>query len=314
MSASLWPPMQQSLAELLRAYPSEFNRDIARSIGCLCGRIQATRNLGRAVTVDIVPVAWWDTSQWRQTCNEWAFEGAHVHGSVLQRARAYFNYLRAFGDVFWQRIRLAAFLGFLVTEGGLALLARLWAAQTPEWLGAAAAANRAFNPMDYPRTYAVAAAREPHFIRVAVWMLFLGGASVFLLAQAESPDPLETQIVMAASVIVAVTGALMIFSRFTARVVLATDSVTVRALVGGAAMRRQDVLGVRKYQRGKGPPLIELVPRDPAAAPLRLPPVWNEDDTFRAWFDSLPALALPKAHEAGVPPRGVSSSASPGGS
>ena len=74
-----------------------------------------------------------------------------------------------------------------------------------------------------------------------------------------------------------VTGALMIFSRFTARVVLAADSVTVRALVGGAAMSRQDVLGVRNYPHGKGPRLIELVSRDPAAAPLRLRNIDGKD-------------------------------------
>jgi hypothetical protein len=61
-------------------------------------------------------------------------------------------------------------------------------------------------------------------------------------------------------------------------------------------MSRQDILGVRYYQRGKGPRLIELVPRDPAAASLRLPPVRYEDGPFRTWFSSLPALALPVAH------------------
>jgi hypothetical protein len=213
---------------------------------------------------------------------------------------AYFLYLRAFGDAFWQRIRLAALVTFLLIEGGLALLARLWAAQTAAWTGFETA-NRAFNPMEYPRTYAVAAAREPNFVRLAVWMLFLGGASTFLLAQAESPDPLETQIVMAGCVMVAITGALMIVSRFTARVVLDADGLAVRALVGGTAMKRQDILGVREYQRGKGPRLIELVSRHPAEGPLRLPPVWSEDAAFRAWFDSLQQLALPETHEARVP-------------
>ena len=90
----------------------------------------------------------------------------------------------------------------------------------------------------------------------------------------------------------------MILSRVTARVVLLADGVTVRGLVGGAAMGRQDILGVRNYPLGKGPRLIELVSRDPSTPPQRLPPVSNEDDAFRSWFDSLPALALPKAVEA----------------
>jgi hypothetical protein len=66
-------------------------------------------------------------------------------------------------------------------------------------------------------------------------------------------------------------------------------------------MKRQDILGVREYQRGNGPRLIELVCRHPEAAPLRLPPVRYEDGLFRVWFDSLPALALPGACDAGVP-------------
>jgi hypothetical protein len=35
--------------------------------------------------------------------------------------------------------------------------------------------------------------------------------------------------------------------------------------------------------------------------PLRVPPDWNEDGAFRAWFDSLQQLALPEARDAGVP-------------
>jgi len=85
----------------------------------------------------------------------------------------------------------------------------------------------------------------------------------------------------------------MILSRFTARVVLEPDCVAVRALAGGAVMKRHDILGVREHQRGKGPRLIELVPRIPEATALRLPPVTHEDRPFREWFDSLPPLAVP---------------------
>ena len=71
-------------------------------------------------------------------------------------------------------------------------------------------------------------------------------------------------------------------------------------IVGGAAMERQDIRGVREYQRGKGPRLIELVSWRPEAAPLRLPPVTYEDGHFRSWFDSLPQLALSGARDARV--------------
>jgi hypothetical protein len=194
---------------------------------------------------------------------------------------------------------LAAFVAFLVIEGGLALLAILWSSRATSF-AKAASTGWVFNPTEYPRTYAVAASREPNFIRLSLWMLLLGGASTYVLAHGDSPDPLELQIVMAGCVRVAVSGALMIFSRFTARVVLEPDAVTVRALVGGATMSRQDIRGVREYQRGKGPRLIELVSWRPEAAPLRLPPVKYEDGHFRAWFDSLPQLAVSGARDAGV--------------
>jgi hypothetical protein len=92
----------------------------------------------------------------------------------------------------------------------------------------------------------------------------------------------------------------MLFSRFTARVVLEPDAVAVRALVGGAKINRQDIRGVREYQRGKWSRLIELVPWRPEAAPLRLPPVTYEDGHFLAWFDSLPRLALSGARRGGL--------------
>lgn len=295
-----WPLMQQSLAEVKQAYPSPFNRDVEWAITCFTGRANEIRALGRADTTNFVPVAWWDSARWRQSCNEFAFEGKFVRGSLQHSVRAYVAFLRTFGDVFWQRVRLAAFIAFFAIEGGLALLARLWSARATAW-GESAGPNRAFNAAEYPRTYAVAASREPNFIRLSVWMLLLGAASTYVVAHGDSPDLLEQQIVLAGCVMVAVTGALMIFSRFTARVVLEPDGVRVRALVGGALMSRHDILGVREYQRGKGPRLIELVSRHPGAAPLRLPPVGYEDGPFRAWFDSLPTLPLPEASDAGVP-------------
>jgi hypothetical protein len=294
-----WPLMQQSLAELTQAYPTAFNRDVQRAITCFTGRAGEMRALGRADITNIVPVAWWDSSERRQWCNELAFEDKYVRGSLKNRARAYIAFLRTFGDVFWERVRLAAFVAFFVIEGSLALLAILWSARAASW-AKSAGTSRTLNPTEYPRTYAVAASREPNFIRVSVWMLLLGGASTYVIAHGDSPDPLEQQIVMAACVMLAVTGALMILSRFTARVVLEPDAVRVRALVGGATMGRQDIRGVREYQRGKGPRLIELVPWHPEAAPLRLPPVTYEDAHFRSWFDSLPQLALPSSRDEGV--------------
>jgi hypothetical protein len=294
-----WPLMQQGLADIVNAYPSAFNHDVQRVITCFTGRAGEMRALGRLDTEKFVPVAWWDGAQWRQSCNDLAFEGKFQRDSLTHLVRSYVAFLSSFGDLFWQRVRLAVLATFFLLEGALALLALL-SGRTLTWPGSQGF-SETFNPMAYPRSYATAAARDPNFIRLSVWLMLGGGACTYVVAHGDTPDMLVHQIVMAGFVMVSVTGALMVISRFTARVVLEQDGVTVRALVGGARMSRQDILGVRYYQRGKGPRLIELVARDPAVSPLRLPPVRYEDGPFRTWFSSLPALAAPAADNDGMP-------------
>jgi hypothetical protein len=289
-----WPLLQQGLAEMVSAYPSAFNHDVQRAIECFTGREAEMRALGRLETAKFVPVAWWDDAQWRQSCNELAFEGKFHHDSPTHLVRSYAAFLGSFGDFFWERVRWAILITFLLLEGALALLAQL-SGRVVAWPGSQGL-SEAFNPMAYPRSYPTAASRDPRFIRLSVWMMLGGGACTYVVAHGDTPDMLVHQSVMAAFVMVSVSGALMIVSRFTARVVLEADGVAVRALVGGARMSRQDVLGVRYYPQGKGPRLIELVSRDPAAAALRLPPVSYEDGPFRTWFSSLPVLAPAVAH------------------
>jgi hypothetical protein len=294
-----WPLLAQGLAEIVKAYPSAFNHDIQRAITCFTGRAGEMRALGRLDTAKFVPVAWWDEAQWRQSCNDLAFEGKFQHDSLPRLVRSYIAFLGSFGDVFWQRVRLAVVATFFLLEGALALLALL-SGRSQTWPGSQGF-SEAFDPMAYPRSYATAGSRDPNFIRLSAWMMLGGGACTYVIAHSDTPDMLVHEIVLGGFVMVSVTGALMIISRFTARVVLEQDAVTVRALVGGARMSRHDILGVRYYQRGKGPRLIELVSRDPAAASLRLPPVRYEDGPFRSWFSSLPSLAPPLAHEGAIP-------------
>ena len=127
-----WLPMQQSLAELLSAYPSSFNYDMARVITCFATQEVAYRAFGRAPTQDIVAVAWWDTREWRRGCNEWAFEGKHTRGSLLNRAGTYLSFWRGFGPELWQPLRWVVLLTVLLIEGGFWLLARLARRSIPE--------------------------------------------------------------------------------------------------------------------------------------------------------------------------------------
>ena len=293
-----WPLLEHGLADIVKAYPSAFNQDIQRVITCFTGRAGEMRALGRLDTAHFVPVAWWDVAQWRQSCNDLAFEGKFQRDSPTHLVRSYVAFLGSFGDAFWERVRWAVLATFFLLEGVLALLATL-SGRTVAWPGSQGF-SESFNPMAYPRSYPTAASRDPNFIRLSVWMMVGGGACTYVVAHGDTPDMLVHQSVMAGFVMVSVTGALMIISRFTARVVLEPGGVSVRALVGGARMSRQNILGVRNYPQTKGPRLIELVGRDPATAPLRLPPVRYEDGAFRVWFSSLPELDLPVAQQGGI--------------
>jgi hypothetical protein len=289
-----WPQMQQSLNELLQAYPSRFNQDVQRAITCLSGDAPAARALGRGSTDDIVSVAWWDTREARQGCYEWAFEGKPVRGPLLDRARTYLSFLQGFGSSFWSRIRLAALIAVVLIESGFALLARLSRNSPPD--AYVLGTNRVFNPLEYPRTYRVSPISNPLSIRLAVWMVLLGCTVAYLLTTVPWGDPAETETVMGACIAVSVAGMLMIWSRFRSRVVLTIDSMAIYGPMGRQILRRDDIEGVRHYVSRTRLRVILILPRTRGTKWLRVPPVWGEDDAFRFWFDSLPSL-----HEPPVP-------------
>ncbi len=290
-----WPPMKQSLSELLRAYPSSFNQDLARAITCFSGDAPAFRMLGRGSTGDIVSVAWWDTRDWRQGCNQWAFEGKHIRGSPLDRARVYLSFLRGFGAAFWTRLRLVALVTFILVESVLALLATR--SRNSVTVSAMAGANRAFNPLDYPRTYRVSPTSSAFLTRLAVWMALLGSAVAYLLTTVPWPDPAETEGVMVLCITASTTGMLLILNRLMSRLVLTMDSLALTRLIRTRMLHRDEILGVRQDVSPSGLRWVEVVPRQSDSKPFRVPLVSGQDDAFRLWFDSLPASSEPQISE-----------------
>lgn len=290
-----WPQMKQSLAELLRAFPSSFNQDVARAITCFSGDAPAFRLLGRGSTGDIVSVAWWDTRDWRQGCNQWAFEGKHIRGSPLDRARVYLSFLRGFGSAFWTTLRLVALIAFILIESVLALLAAR--TRNSVTVGAAQSATRAFNPLDYPRTYRVSPTSSAFSTRLAVWMALLGSAVTYLLTTVPWADPTETEGVMVVCITVSAAGLLMILNKLMSRLVLTMDSLALTGLTGARTLYRSEILGVRQGVSPSGLRWVEVVPRQSDRKPLRVPLVSGQDDAFRLWFDSLPGLSEPQIPE-----------------
>jgi len=288
--AAKWPQFKQSLAEILQKYPSSFNQDIARHMAFFAGDAVNYRAYGRAATGGIIPVAWWDTRDWRQGANEWAFEGKHAQGSLIGRATAYLSFFRGEGPEFWGPLRWAAFLAILLIEGAFWVLDRLARRSPLDWTLSQGTITT-FNPFDYPRTYHLMPVLGRVSTRLGVWMLLFGAASAYLITTVPSPDPRETTIVIAGLTIIAAAGALIVANVFVSRVVLRGDDLEVRRLVGGHAIQRNDILGIRRHTLKTGSRILEVVPRTDGIMPLFIPPVLREDDEFRLWFASLPALA-----------------------
>ena len=236
----------------------------------------------------MIPIAWWDTQEWRQWANEWAFEGKRATKfQPLRRIRAYLSFLRQ-GPEFWNPLRWTIGITILLIEVGFRLtdwLARRSARTAALWQPRMGA----FNPFDYPRTY--------HFkplgrasIRVGLWILMFSAACIYLLTTVPWPDPQETTLVMAGLIGVAAVSALTVLNIFTSRVILRTDELTLRRLVGNRTIRRSDILGIRCHTPTPGLRAFEVVPRADNVKPLLIPPVLGENDAFRLWFESLPAL------------------------
>jgi hypothetical protein len=153
-----WPPMHQGLQEILKAYPSSFNRDVARWMACESGDGPALRALGRFDTGDILSVAWWDTRDYRRQCMAWAFDGQHSRRpeTLMYHARMYLSFLEGFGPEFWQPLRWIALIVFLAIHGAFALFDKLARRDAPGWSVSGAA--RSFNRLNYPRSYHISPA------------------------------------------------------------------------------------------------------------------------------------------------------------
>jgi hypothetical protein len=292
-----WVAMRRSLDELVQAYPSEFNRDVARAITCLAGDADAYRALGRAPTGTIESVGWWDTRTRRGECNGWAFEGKHAPGSFDARVKSYTSFLG--GSGLWRWVRLAELIIVLMLEGALALLGRLGRRRASEWL-VPQGRRPAFNPLDYPRSYLLSLNAHPMLIRLGVWMLLFGATATYLLTSKPSQDALETAIAVGTCLCAALAGALILFSQLTSTVTLTSTEMSIGTLLRRRTLRRDDIAGIRQIVLPNGATFLVLVPHLPEGALMRVPSVWREDEAFRLWFESLAVIEIPPVG-AGMP-------------
>lgn len=284
-----WPPMRESLAELLQAYPSSFNRDVARSMTCFAGDAQAYRALGRAPTGYFLPVAWWDSADWRRGCNGWAFEGLQMHDSVMHRIEAYLSFLWGFGPEFWTRLEWIMVVLFLLTEGGF----RLWAGLARRQAATPAASlfdAAEMGAVAYPRHYRLVP-RLHSWSGLAIRIGVYCAAAAYMLTTIPWPNPTETGTIVAALCAIAAVGGLMLFNMFTSKLVLSADAICLQGLFGNRELRRDEIDGIRALPARNGLNSILIIPRNTEMRALVVPPVMREDKVFRQWFSSFPAVS-----------------------
>jgi hypothetical protein len=286
-----WLPFKQSLAEILQKYPSTFNRDIARYMAGMGDDVPAYRALGRADTGGFFPIAWWDSHEWRQVFDAWAFEGKHADVPLGRRIWAYWSFLSGEGGPeFWEPVGLVAILAILFIEGGFWFLASRSRHSLPQW-NLEQNAIHVFNPCNYPRVYLLVPVLGKNSLRLGVCLSVFGAASAYLLTTVPWGNPRETSIVLVGLIVAAALGLLVAVNVITVRAILRGDDLELRRLFGSKVVRRGDIFGVQYYATTSGLRIVSVVSRIPGALPLRVQRPVRIDDAFRIWFESLPLLA-----------------------
>ena len=203
-----------------------------------------------------------------------------MRGSLPHRARAYIAFLRTFGDVFWQRIRFAAFVAFFVIEGGLALLAILWSSRAT-YFAKSADTGRIFNPDGVSAHLRGSCVSRTQLHPSLAVDAFAGRRQHVCAGPWGLPGPARAADRDGRMRDAGCHWCTNAFQPLHCSGGPGAGRRHGACSRGRRTMRRQDIRGVREYQRGKGPRLIELVSWHPEAAPLRLPPVTYEDGHFR---------------------------------
>jgi hypothetical protein len=290
-SGAKWPAMRQSLEEIRRAWPDPYNLQIERALTCYAGDAEAYRALGPVTGPQPGSIAWFDTPQRRQGCDDWAFKGKRPEPnlSLGERVHNYSSFFGGLGAVYWVPTILVAIAGVVLLEFFMWRLGGGAQAQPPAvvtpWGGSP------FHPERYPRTYRFIGLAQPIGNHLAVAMVAFGAAVINAVASVPWPNPLETLTVLALPSLVAVAGGLAIARNVTRKLVLEPDAIELRGLFAARRLRRDQIAGYRLDLGGDARRAIVLVP-EPASgqAELRISSLARIDEAFAQWISSLPSL------------------------
>jgi len=289
MYGAKWPPMRQSLDEIMRAYPDPFNVDAARSMACLVGQNDYYRSLGRRTSINTASVGWWDTPEWRRSCDEAVYEGRVFDTPLPERLTHYSTFLRGFGTKFWTSIGLIITVVAAILELVLAIATRM--SSTKSRMPQPTDPHQSsFTPSQYPRTYRLVSGSRWISTRMAVRMLVLGSTVAWLLWSVPWGNPGEVLQVFIPCILVALVGTAVIVRRFRHRVVLRPEAIEVHDVAVSRHMRRDQIAGCRKILVDNSIDTLVLVPNYTQGKELRIDRVNGADDAYWQWFSSLPQL------------------------
>jgi hypothetical protein len=83
-----WAPFKASYEEILRAYPDPYNLETLRAMACLTGEKEDYKAIRQRVSGPAPTVAWFDTPQKQQACDDWALRNKSLGPAPLaQRLR-----------------------------------------------------------------------------------------------------------------------------------------------------------------------------------------------------------------------------------
>jgi len=78
-----WAPFKASYEEILRAYPDPYNLEALRAMACLTGEKADYKAIRQRLTGPAASVAWFDTPQKQQACDDWALRNKSLAPSPL---------------------------------------------------------------------------------------------------------------------------------------------------------------------------------------------------------------------------------------
>ncbi len=287
-----WPPLQQSIVEVLKAYPDPYNFNAALAFYCFGDAANLYKSLGKRWQPS-APLAWWDAPPWREGCDKWAYEGVVAHRPVMASAVDYVSFLAGVGVPFWRTVSLVA---LLIWAGIELVLRRMRPGPILADQSSTTTVDASFSASTdpYPRTYRFIPTPPIPNGGIAAGMLAFGTASAWQLCIIPWGYPAETLGVVIACGIAAFVGALALVARLRSTVVLRSDAIDVTGLFGTTTVQKSAVTSYRKSTGHVAPQSIDLIVTPGLGKSVRVPPVLGADDVFQNWFAALPHDGPPK--------------------